>query len=219
MPPRARRVAALPQLAAFHSCDARYRGPRFFITLWEDSTMRLFARSTAALAFVCAASFAFAQEAAYNLTGDNTKIEFVGAKPQGKHVGGFKKLTGKATANAADLTSLKISVDIDMTSTYTDDNKLTGHLMSPDFFGVKNNPTSKFVSTKVEKKGDDYVLSGNLTLNGKTAPVTFPAKISIAGGELNVAGTFKIDRNDWGISYGKGIIEKDVSLTVKVAAK
>ncbi|HVK13833.1 MAG TPA: hypothetical protein VM597_34140, partial [Gemmataceae bacterium] len=31
------------------------------------------------------------------LTGENTKITFVGTKPDGKHEGGFKALTGTAT--------------------------------------------------------------------------------------------------------------------------
>lgn len=181
--------------------------------------MRLFALSTLTCACVCLTSFALAGEATFALTGDNTTIEFVGAKPGKKHTGGFKKLTGKATANAADPASLKVTLDIDMTSTYSDDPKLTLHLLTPDFFGVKNNPTSKFVSGKIEKKGDEYLINGSLTLNGKTAPVTIPAKISVAKGQLNVAGEFKIDRNEWGISYGKGIVEKDVVLIVKVAAK
>jgi len=82
----------------------------------------------------------------------NTKIEFLGTKPGGKHTGGFRKITGTASAKGADPTTLKIAIDIDMNSIYSDDAKLTGHLMSPDFFGVKSNPTSKFVSEKNREK-------------------------------------------------------------------
>jgi len=39
--------------------------------------------------------------------------------------------------------------------------------MFPRFFGVKSNPTSKFVSEKIEKKGDEYVIKGNLTINAR----------------------------------------------------
>ena len=34
----------------------------------------------------------------FSLTGKNTKIEFVGTKTDGKHDGGFKTVTGSATA-------------------------------------------------------------------------------------------------------------------------
>lgn len=181
--------------------------------------MRRFALCSMALTLVCFTSIALAGDASFKLNGENTKIEFLGTKPGGKHTGGFKKVTGTATAKAGDPTSLKIAVDIDMTSTYSDNPMLTGHLMSPDFFGVKSNPTSKFVSEKIEKKGDEYVIKGSLTLNGKTAPVAIPAKIAVSGAALDVTGAVKINRNDWGISYGPGKVDNDVSLTVKVAAK
>src|SRR5258707_1390331 len=74
----------------------------------------------------------------FTLDGKNTKIEFTGTKPGGKHVGGFKDLTG--TASGADATSLKLEVDIDTTSLYSDNGKLTNHLKSADFFEVKTYP-------------------------------------------------------------------------------
>ena len=86
----------------------------------------------------------------FPLTGSNTEVKFVGSKPQGKHDGGFKAVTGKAGVAGTDATTLQISLDIDMNSLYSDTAKLTDHLKSPDFFGVKSNPKSKF-ATKVEK--------------------------------------------------------------------
>jgi polyisoprenoid-binding protein YceI len=153
------------------------------------------------------------------LTGDNTKVTFVGTKPQGKHVGGFKTVTGTAKWTGTDPTTLKINVEIDMKSTYTDTDKLTGHLKSPDFFDVANNPTSKFESTKVEKSADGYKVTGKLTLHGTTKEITFPAKIATDGGNLTLSSDFKINRHDWGISFGKGMVDDDVSLTVKVGGK
>ena len=136
-----------------------------------------------------------------------------------KHDGGFKTITGSATIDGADITTFKIAVEIDMNSTYTDDEKLTGHLKSPDFFGVKANPKSKFVSTKVEKSDSGYNVMGKLTLNGKTKDVTFPAKIEVADDTLTLSASFKIDRNNWGISFGKGKINDEVGLGVGLRAK
>ena len=153
------------------------------------------------------------------LTGDNTTIKFVGAKPQGKHNGGFKKLTGTATYDGKDVTTMQITVDIDMNSTYTDTDKLTNHLKSPDFFDVKNNPSAKFVSSKVEKTADGFNVTGMFTLNGKTKSLTFPAKIEPYTDGLKLSSSFSIDRNDWGITYGKGKINDQVGLTITVVAK
>ena len=54
-------------------------------------------RSLSALVLaVLLATAAAAGDVKYALTGENTKITFVGTKPGGKHDGGFKKLTGIA---------------------------------------------------------------------------------------------------------------------------
>src|SRR6202011_1457450 len=45
----------------------------------------------------------------FPLTGKNTKIEFIGTKPNGKHDGGFEKVTGTASASG-DAATLKLEV-------------------------------------------------------------------------------------------------------------
>ncbi|MCI0378684.1 MAG: hypothetical protein L0215_13840, partial [Gemmataceae bacterium] len=60
----------------------------------------------------------------FPLTGKNTTITFVGTKPGGKHDGGFKALTGTAALEGKDLTTLKINLEIDMESLWSDTAKL-----------------------------------------------------------------------------------------------
>src|SRR5947208_2670860 len=86
--------------------------------------------------------FAAAADKTFKLTGDNTKIEWTGTKPGGKHTGGFKTLTG--TASVGD--KIALDVEIDCTSLTSDNEQLTGHLKSPDFFDVKNEPKATFKS-------------------------------------------------------------------------
>jgi polyisoprenoid-binding protein YceI len=159
-----------------------------------------------------------AADTKYSLTGDNTTLTFVGTKAKGKHDGGFKKLTGTATVTDGDITTLKIETDIDVDSIYSDDAKLTNHLKGADFFGVKENPTAKFKVTKVEKADKGYTVTGDLTLLGKTKSVSFPATIE-AGDTLALTSEFKIDRTNWGMTYGKGQIDNDVKLKLVIAAK
>ena len=155
----------------------------------------------------------------FPLSGTNTTIGFVGSKPQGKHDGGFKTVTGKATVTGTDATTLKISIDIDMNSLYSDNGKLTTHLKSADFFGVASNPKSTFESTKVEKDGADYKITGDFTMLGKKKSITVPAKISATDGSLTITSSFSIDRTQWGMTYGKGKVDDTVKLTVSVKAK
>lgn len=176
--------------------------------------MRQFFVSLAAVAVL--ASYAGA-DTKVELTGANTKIEFTGTKADGKHDGGFKDVTGSASVGDG-AESLKLKVEIDVASMYSDDDKLTGHLKSPDFFAVKKHPKATFEVTKVAKADKGYEVTGDLTLLGKKKKVTFPAEIKVADG-VDLKADFKIKRSDWGMTYGKGKIDDEVSLKVAVTAK
>jgi polyisoprenoid-binding protein YceI len=155
---------------------------------------------------------ATAPAAEFALSGENTRIEFVGTKPDGKHTGGFKKVTGTASPEKIDLT-------IDMDSLYSDDAKLTAHLKNADFFDVKTNPTSKFTTTKIEKTATGATITGDLTINGKTKSISFPATLAATDDSFKLDAEFKIDRTAFGMEYGKGKISDDVQLKVSVTAK
>ena len=151
----------------------------------------------------------------YTLTADNTKIEFVGFKKDGKHSGGFKKLDGDVFYNGTDW---KISVVIDTPSLYSDDAKLTGHLKSGDFFAVKDHPNAKFETSKIVKGDKGFTVTGSLTMLGKTKEVTFPAEIT-TGDTFSIKASFKINRADFGMTYGEGKIDNEVAIDVNISAK
>jgi polyisoprenoid-binding protein YceI len=153
------------------------------------------------------------------LTGENTKVEFTGTKKDGKHDGGFKSLTGTVSVTDGNVTSAKIDVTIQTDSLWSDNAGLTQHLKNADFFDVKTNPTSKFVSKSIVADGKTYKVTGDLTLNGKTGSVTFPATITATGGAFTLVADFKIDRTKFGMTYGKGKVDDEVALRVKVDAK
>jgi polyisoprenoid-binding protein YceI len=170
----------------------------------------------AALAVTFLATTIFAEEKKVNLTGDNTKVTWVGTKPGGKHEGGFKTLTGTATVDGDKLKSIEVTIETE--SLYADDAKLTAHLKSPDFFGVKNNPKATFKTTKVDTT-DGVKLTGDLTINGKTKSITFPVNATVSGGTVKITGETSIDKRDYGMTYGGGKIDDQVAIKVAVEAK
>jgi polyisoprenoid-binding protein YceI len=155
----------------------------------------------------------------------NTKIEWVGTKKGGKHTGGFKDFSGKLTpANADAITGTTISVEIKTSSLYSDAPKLTQHLKSPDFFGVDTYPKASFVSTKIEAAADGtntHKITGDLTLHGVKHEISFPAKIDDSASKVKLTSTFKINREEFGMNYGKGMVNNEVTvkLTLEVARK
>ena len=160
-----------------------------------------------------------AADQAFPLKGENTKVTFIGTKKNGKHEGGFSKLSGTATVTDGKPETLKIEAVIETDSLYSDNGKLTNHLKSPDFFAVKQHPKATFKSKQVEKTDKGYTIIGDLTLLGKTKPVTIPATVAVNGDTLTVTSDFTINRFDWGMTYGKGQVDDAVSLKLNVNAK
>lgn len=158
-----------------------------------------------------------ASAADHKLSGENTTLKFVGVKSDGKHEGQFPKLEGTIAVDEADHSKTKISLTIDMTALTSDDPKLTEHLKNPDFFEVKKYPTAKFESKKVEVKAEhEYVVTGDLTLHGKTSSISFPLKLEEKDGGHVLSGKWKLDRTKWGITYGKGKINDEVDMSVNI---
>lgn len=162
------------------------------------------------------------------LTAENSKVEFTGSKVTGKHDGGFKSFTGTIDLVNAKPEESSVSVEIDMNSTYSDDEKLTGHLKSPDFFDVEKFPKANFTSTKIAadsaKGAGNYTVTGDFDLHGQKKSITFPAKITVTDADVAVESEFSINRKDFGIVYaGKtdDLIRDDVviRLNLKSARK
>lgn len=160
----------------------------------------------------------------YTLSQDNSKVEFVGAKITGKHNGSFGKFTGNVVVAPGAIESGKVTLDIDMSSLSTDQEKLNGHLKSADFFDVDKFPKATFATTSVKAAGGGgalFTVSGNLTMKGVTKTVTFPATIKVGANSVDASAEFAINRKDWGIVYpGKpdDLIKDDVLLKLTIHA-
>lgn len=139
------------------------------------------------------------------LTSENSKVEFTGSKVTGKHDGGFKAFTGTIDLVNAKPEESSVLVDIDMKSVFTDDEGLTKHLMTADFFDVEKYPKAGFSSTKIvadtAKGAGNYTVTGDFNLHGTTKSIEFPAKITVSDAEVAVEAEFSINRKDFGIVY------------------
>jgi polyisoprenoid-binding protein YceI len=154
----------------------------------------------------------------YAIQPDST-IGFVGSKVTGSHDGGFKKFAGKLNVTDGAVTAAEVKID--MESTWTDNEKLTGHLKSPDFFDVAKYPTATFTTTDIKPSGAQKTVTGNLELHGVTKSVTFPADIQVADNTVTVKTEFAINRKDFNINYaGKAddLIRDNVILKLDIKA-
>jgi polyisoprenoid-binding protein YceI len=152
---------------------------------------------------------------------DESSIGFVGSKITGSHDGGFHSFEGEIRVVDGDPLQSSVDVTVDTTSLWSDDERLTGHLKSSDFFEVETYPSAAFTSTEVLQDGEGYRLVGNLTMHGITKSVSFPADITIEEGRVTAASEFAIKRFDFDIEYpGKpdDLIRDDVLIKLNLVA-
>ncbi len=161
----------------------------------------------------------------YTFDPSASKVEWTGSKVTGKHDGGFKVFKGEVNFVEGTPEKSSVNVEIDTDSLYTDNDKLVGHLKSPDFFDVAKFPKASFTSTEVTKggeKGATHTVKGNLTLHGVTKSVTFPATIKTSASGVDVDAEFAINRKDFGLVYaGKpdDLIRDDVVIKLTIRSQ
>ena len=138
--------------------------------------------------------------------------------------GEFRKTSGKLVYDEADPTRSTVEAVIDATTVDTREQKRDEHLRSPDFFDTAKYPTITFKSTKVEKAGDGKLkVTGDLTLRGVTKPVvldvsgpTQEIKDPKGTPRRGVSVTGKINRRDFGVSYGPpAVLGDDVTIEIE----
>ena len=132
--------------------------------------------------------------------------------------GKFEKFDG--TIHGSDFTTAKVDFTVDVNSINTSVPPRDKHLRSADFFEVEKFPQMKFSSTSFQKSGENYKLSGNLTIKDVTRAVNFDVKMGgAAKGEDGAAihgfsAKTTINRFDYNVAYDPELssIGKDVPI-------
>ena len=138
--------------------------------------------------------------------------------------GRFDKKEGKISFDKAAKTG-SVDISFDVASVNTGTPKFDAHLQSADILNAEKFPKARFVSTQFQFNGDKVsAVQGNLTLLGKTQPVTLKAnqfacyespmlKREVCGGDFEAT----IDRTAFGVNYGVDWgFPKNVRLVVQV---
>ena len=87
--------------------------------------------------------------------------------------GEFRKVNASIDMAGNDLSTASVRVNIDAGSIFTNDENRDKHLRSADFFDVEQHPHLHFTGTDMKHVGgNDYTLTGDLTIKGTTQRVT-----------------------------------------------
>jgi polyisoprenoid-binding protein YceI len=126
--------------------------------------------------------------------------------------GFFRDFSGEVNFDAKDVSKSSVTFKAMTTSVDTGVAGRDRHLRTADFFDVEKYPEMTFKSTKVEKKGKGWVVTGDLTLRGVTKSVAIPFDIAgwLPPGERNgwkmgISGETTINRRDFGVNWGNNL--------------
>jgi len=166
----------------------------------------------------------------YDIDAKHTSVEFVARHLMISKVRGrFDDVAGTITvADRPEESSVEVTIGA--ASVRTGEDQRDAHLRSGDFFDVDTHPQWTFASTGVEQAGDQWKVTGNLTISGVTKPVVLDVEFEGANitpwgtSALGFSATTEIDREEWGLSYnqvletGGVMVGKKIKIELNVEA-
>lgn len=143
--------------------------------------------------------------------------------------GNFNEFDATAVTEGDDFSSVS-SVDFtaSIDSISTNNSQRDEHLRSADFFDASQYPALTFKSSRVEASGDDFTVTGDLTIKDTTKPVTLKAEfggiVIDPYGQTKAGFTVsgKISRKEFGLTWsavteaGQVVVSDDIRLLAEI---
>jgi polyisoprenoid-binding protein YceI len=143
-----------------------------------------------------------------------------------KEEGRFRDFEGTIHYDPKDPLSTQVQFTIKAASVDSRNESRDGALRSEDFFHVSKYPTLSFKSTRIASVQDGMMyVEGDLTIRGISKRMTLPVKVlgvTNAGRELGTLvgfeSTFVINREDFKVGQGWGVIGKEATIHLLIGA-
>jgi polyisoprenoid-binding protein YceI len=158
----------------------------------------------------------------YTVVTDDSSVEFTGYKIGGHQNCTFFEFGGTIKVIGNDPATAEIDMSVDLESIIHDNQTFVNVMLGEAFFDIENHPTATFKSSSVQKDGDHYKVTGDLTLRGIPKTISFSAKIESSEDQASFNAEFKVNRQAWGITYeGKkdALIKDEVVIKVALVAQ
>ncbi|TNM38273.1 YceI family protein [Nocardioides albidus] len=159
----------------------------------------------------------------YTLDPAHSRLGFVARHAVVTKVRGqFDDWNATAHIDTANPAASSVTVTINPASISTGSADRDGHLKSADFFDVETYPEWKFVSTEVSRDGDEWTITGDLTIKDVTKPVTIEfeengsAKDPFGNIRVGFEGDVTVNRKDWGLTWNAALETGGVLVSEKI---
>lgn len=144
--------------------------------------------------------------------------------------GYFREFEGAINYDPADVAKSSVNFTAKAASVDTGNDRRDGHLKTADFFEVEKYPSITFKSTKIEKKGSQWMVTGDFTIKDVTKQISFP--FNVAGfvkqqngsAKMGVTGETSINRREYNVKYGNNLpdgtpqLSDDIRINLQIEA-
>ena len=159
----------------------------------------------------------------YTVDPSHSRLGFVARHAMVTKVRGqFDAFSATARVDAENPTASSIELSVDVASVTTGSPDRDGHLRSADFFDVETYPTWTFRSTDVARDGDEWTVTGDLTIKDVTKPVTIEFEETgsaidpFGNTRVGFEGGVTVNRKDWGLTWNAALETGGVLVSEKV---
>lgn len=146
-----------------------------------------------------------------------SEIAFVSTQMGVPVDGKFKKFAAQVEFDAKKPETAKVRLDVTIASIDAGSDEANGEVVGKNWLNAAKFPQATFVSSAVKGLGSNrYEVTGQMTIKGKTLPVTTPFTVRAQGASQIFEGTFVMKRNEFGIGEGPWADPETVANEIKV---
>jgi len=154
---------------------------------------------------------------------NKSQVDFVSTQMNVPVNGRFGKFEGQIRFDPAKPAEGQARLEVVLASIETGLDEANAEVAGADWFDVAKHPKAIFESTAVESLGNQmFRIQGKLTIRGTTQPVTTEARFTEQGGAGIFAGSFKMNRKDFGVGQGiwgdTSVVANEVEIRYQLAA-
>jgi polyisoprenoid-binding protein YceI len=142
--------------------------------------------------------------------------------------GRFGNVTGTIVYDEKNPQNSSVNAVIKTATINTDNTARDNDLKGPNFFDVEKYPDITFKSKKVEKRGDQWVAIGTLTMKDVSKDIELPFDLATLktarGTRIGVTTETKLNRQDYHLSFNKTletggmVVGNDVKIEISIEA-
>lgn len=141
----------------------------------------------------------------------------------GSHRGRFDEWSGDIAFDPGAPARTRATVEVRSGSLEMSPAAVRGRAVGPSFLDARRHPTIRFELRALEALGGDrYSARADVTMKGRTRPVTFPVDLRVTGDRAHLAGAFTLDRTDFGIGTTGAwnrMVGREVTVRVALQAR